>query len=55
MDYDKMSYEELQETLVEVIENDELSANQMKWILEYIQGNGYTNQMRRLMDNIDEH
>ena len=55
MDYDKMSYDELQETLVEVIENDELSANQMKWILEYIQGNGYTNQIRRLMDNIDEH
>ena len=36
-----MNYEELQETLVEVIENDELSVSQMKWILEYIQG--YTN------------
>ena len=38
-----MNYEELQEALVEVIENDELSANQMKWVLEYIQGNGYVN------------
>ena len=38
-----MNYEELQEALVEVIENDEVSANQMKWILEYIQGNGYVN------------
>ena len=35
--------EDLKETLVELIENDELSVSQMKWILEYIQGNGYTN------------
>ena len=38
-----MNYKELQETIVEIIENDELSVSQMKWILEYIQGNGYTN------------
>jgi len=38
-----MNYEELKETLVEVVENDELSIGQMKWILEYVQGNGYTN------------
>ncbi len=35
--------DELKETLVELIENDELSLSQMEWILEYIQGNGYTN------------
>jgi len=35
--------DELKETLVELIESDELSTSQMKWILEYIQGNGYTN------------
>ena len=33
--------DELKETLVELIENDELSTSQMEWILEYIQGNGY--------------
>jgi hypothetical protein len=35
--------DELKETLVELIESDELSTSQMQWILEYIQGNGYTN------------
>ena len=35
--------DELKETLVELIESDELSTSQMKWILEFIQGNGYTN------------
>ena len=39
----KAEYIEVQEALVEVIENNELSISQMKWVLEYIQGNGYTN------------
>mgnify|MGYP001215467610 CR=1 FL=1 len=33
--------DELKETLVELIESDELSTSQMEWILECIQGNGY--------------
>ena len=40
---DLIMKDELKETLVELIENDELSLSQMKWILEFIQGNGYTN------------
>jgi len=35
--------EGLKETLVELIENDQLSVSQMEWVLEFIQGNGYTN------------
>ena len=36
-------YTEVQETLVELIEKDGLSLSQMEWILEFLQGNGYTN------------
>ena len=33
--------EDLKETLVELIENDQLSVTQMEHILKYVQGNGY--------------
>ena len=36
-------YTEIQEALVELIEKDGLSLNQMEWMLEFLQGNGYTN------------
>lgn len=36
-------YTEVQEALVELIEKDGLSLSQMEWILEFLQGNGYTN------------
>ena len=33
--------EDLKETLIELIENDQLSVTQMEYILKYVQGNGY--------------
>ena len=36
-------YTEVQEALIELIENEGLSLTQMEWILEFLQGNGYTN------------
>lgn len=35
-------YTEIQEVLVELIEQDGLSLSQMQWMLEFLQGNGYT-------------
>ena len=49
-----MDYNELKEVMVDLIEADEVSKTQLNYMLEFIQGNGYTNQLRRLMDNIDE-
>jgi hypothetical protein len=49
-----MDYNELKEVMVDLIEADEVSKTQLNYMLEFIQGNGYTNQIRRLMDNIDE-
>ena len=37
-----MNKEELQEVLVELLENNEVSIEQMKHMLAYLQGNGYT-------------
>jgi|TARA_B110000444_G_C18385887_1_gene387035 hypothetical protein len=34
--------EDLKETLVDLIENDEVSTSQLEYILEFVQGNGYT-------------
>ena len=34
-------YTEIQEALVELIEKDGLSLSQMKWVLDFLQGNGY--------------
>ena len=48
-----MDYNELKEVMVDLIEADEVSKTQLNYMLEFIQGNGYTNQIRRLMDNID--
>ena len=50
-----MDYNELKEVMVDLIEADEVSKTQLKYMLEFIQGNGYTNSIRRLMDNIDEY
>ena len=36
-----MNKEELAETIVEVIENEELTEFQLEYILKWIQGNGY--------------
>ena len=36
-----MNKEEMEETLVEVIENEELTEFQLEYILKWIQGNGY--------------
>tara|TARA_Y100000015_G_scaffold13886_1_gene13317 strand:- start:351 stop:503 length:153 start_codon:yes stop_codon:yes gene_type:complete len=49
-----MDYNELKEVMVDLIEADEVSKTQLNYMLEFIQGNGCTNQIRRLMDNIDE-
>tara|TARA_B100001059_G_scaffold124570_1_gene124542 strand:+ start:1779 stop:1961 length:183 start_codon:yes stop_codon:yes gene_type:complete len=40
----KAKYIEVQETLVELIEKDGLSLNQMEWMLEFLQGNGYVEE-----------
>ena len=50
-----MDYNELKEVMVDLIEADEVSKTQLKYMLEFIQGNGYTDQIRQLMDNIDEY
>ena len=50
-----MDYNELKEVMVDLIEADEVSKTQLSYMLEFIQGNGYTNQIRQLMDNIDEY
>ena len=36
-----MNKEEMEETLVELIENEELTEFQLDYILKWIQGNGY--------------
>jgi hypothetical protein len=36
-----MNYEETKETLVELIENDELTESQLEYMLQWVQGNGY--------------
>jgi len=36
-----MNKEEMAETIVEVIENEELTEFQLEYILKWIQGNGY--------------
>ena len=36
-----MNKEELQEVLVELLENNEISIEQIKYIFAYLQGNGY--------------
>ena len=36
-----MTNREIKETLVELIENDELTEYQLDYILKWIQGNGY--------------
>ena len=36
-----MNKEEMEETLVELIENEELTESQLEYILKWIQGNGY--------------
>ena len=33
--------EDLKETLIELIENDQFSVTQMEHILKFVQGNGY--------------
>jgi len=38
-----MNYEELKETMIRLVNDDELSLSQLEYILEFIQGNGYTN------------
>jgi len=40
----KAKYIEVQEALVELIEKDGLSLNQMEWMLEFLQGNGYVEE-----------
>jgi len=35
---------EIKETLVELIENNELTVYQLDYILKWIQGNGYVNK-----------
>ena len=37
-----MNKEEMEETLVEVIENEELTEFQLEYILKWIQGNGFS-------------
>ena len=37
-----MNKEELEETLVEVIENEELTEFQLEYIFKWIQGNGFS-------------
>ena len=37
-----MNYEELKQTMIRLINEDELSLSQLEYVLEYIQGNGYT-------------
>ena len=36
-----MNKEEMEETIVELIENEELTEFQLDYILKWIQGNGY--------------
>jgi len=38
-----MNYEELKQTMIRLVNGDELSLSQLEYILEFIQGNGYTN------------
>ena len=38
-----MNYEELKQTMIRLVNEDELSLSQLEYILEFIQGNGYTN------------
>ena len=38
-----MSKEEMKETLVELIENNELTEFQLNYILKWLSGNGYVN------------
>ena len=48
-----MNYEELKETLVELIEKDGLSLNQIEWMLEFLQGNGYVEE-GTFLDDYDD-
>ena len=36
-----MNYEELKQTMIRLINEDELSLSQLEYVLEFIQGNGY--------------
>ena len=38
----KVMIEELKETLIELIESNELNEAQLKSVLSYLQGNGFT-------------
>tara|TARA_R110002012_G_C11299544_1_gene573143 strand:- start:81 stop:197 length:117 start_codon:yes stop_codon:yes gene_type:complete len=37
-----MNYEELKQTMIRLVNEDELSLSQLEYVLEFIQGNGYT-------------
>ena len=48
--------EDLKETLVELIENDQLSVTQMEHMLKYVQGNGYVEDgENHEFDDYDNH
>ncbi len=38
-----MNYEELKQTMIRLVNEDELSLSQLEYMLEFIQGNGYVN------------
>ena len=38
-----MNYEELKQIMIKLVNEDELSLSQLEYVLEFIQGNGYTN------------
>ena len=48
-----MNYEETKETLVELIENDELTESQLEYMLKWVQGNGYV-AADRLRDALED-